>query len=162
MKMFPKLTLSDAQLIMQACERKAEEMGVDMCIAITDDGGNMLQFKRMDNGRVTSIDIAMGKSFTASAARKSTRAYGEISRVDGPAFGINTSNQGRFSIVAGGLPIFVDGQIVGGVGCSSGTPDQDEEVARAGLDAFQASLKSDKLHALHAVRRANASMGCID
>lgn len=137
----PKLTLADAQLIMQACVAKAEEIGVDMDIAITDDSGNLLMFQRMDNARITSIDISMGKSFTASAARKSTREYGEVSVPGKPAFGINTSNQGRFSIVAGGVPIFAGEHIVGGVGCSSGTPDQDEIVSQAGVDAFLASLK---------------------
>lgn len=140
MRMHPKLTLADAQLIMQACVAKAEEIQVDMDIAITDDSGHLLMFQRMDNARITSIDIAQGKSFTASAARKSTRAYGEISVPGKPAFGINTSNQGRFSIVAGGLPLFANTQIVGGVGCSSGTPDQDEEVAQAGVDAFLAHI----------------------
>lgn len=140
MKMTPKLTLNDAQVIMQACVAKAEEIAVDMDIAITDDSGNLLMFQRMDGARITSIDISMGKSFTASAARKSTRAYGEISVPGKPAFGINTSNQGRFSIVAGGLPLFAGEQIVGGVGCSSGTPDQDEVVAQAGVDAFLSQI----------------------
>ncbi|WP_439861946.1 GlcG/HbpS family heme-binding protein [Pseudomonas sp. MBLB4136] len=138
MKMVPRLTLADAQVIMQACVRKAKEIAVDMDIAITDDAGHLLLFQRMDNARITSIDIAMGKSFTASAARKSTRAYGEVSVPGKPAFGINTSNQGRFSIVAGGLPLFLHEQIIGGIGCSSGTPDQDELVAQAGVEAFQA------------------------
>ncbi len=141
MRMMPRLTLQDAQLIMQACVAKAEEINVDMDIAITDDSGNLLMFQRMDNARITSIDISMGKSFTASAARKSTREYGEVSVPGKPAFGINTSNQGRFSIVAGGVPIFAGEHIVGGVGCSSGTPDQDEVVSQAGVDAFLASLK---------------------
>lgn len=139
MKMVPKLTLEDARVILAGAEQKAREIGVDMDIAITDDGGNLLLFQRMDNARVTSIDIAISKSFTASAARKSTRDYGNISQPGGPTFGINTSLQGRFSIVAGGLPLFVDDVIVAGVGCSSGTPDQDEQVAQAGIDAFLAT-----------------------
>lgn len=140
MRMAPKLTLQDAQIIMKACVAKAEEINVDMNIAITDDGGNLVMFQRMDGGRVTSIDISTSKSFTASAARKSTREYGEVSVPGKPAFGINTSNQGRFSIVAGGLPMYFDGEIIGGIGCSSGTPDQDEIVAQAGVDAFAASV----------------------
>jgi uncharacterized protein GlcG (DUF336 family) len=140
MKMLPKITLEDAQIIMQACVAKAEEINVDMNIAITDDGGNLVMFQRMDGGRITSIDISTSKSFTASAARKSTREYGDVSVPGKPAFGINTSHQGRFSIVAGGLPMFADGQIIGGVGCSSGTPDQDEVVAQAGVDAFALSI----------------------
>jgi uncharacterized protein GlcG (DUF336 family) len=141
MKMVPKLTLEDAKIMMQAAEKKAAEIGVDMDIAVTDDGGNLMMFHRMDNARVTSIDIAINKAFTAAAARKSTRAYGEVGKAGGPAFGIHTSNGGRFMIIAGGLPVFWDDQIVGGMGCSSGTPDQDEEVARAGIDALMKSLK---------------------
>lgn len=140
MKTVQKLTLDDARIVMTAAEKKAREIDVDMDIAITDDNGSLLMFHRMDNGRITSIDVAISKAFTAAAARRSTRAYGEISGPGGPAFGIHVSNQGRFMIVAGGLPIFVDNQIVGGVGCSSGSPDQDEVVAQAGVDAFLLSL----------------------
>ena len=140
MKSVPKLTLSDARIIMAAAEQKSREIGVDMDIAITDDSGSLLLFHRMDNARITSIDVAISKAFTAAAARRSTRSYGEVSQSGGPAFGIHVSNQGRFMIVAGGLPIFVDEQIVGGVGCSSGHPDQDEEVAQAGINALLTEL----------------------
>jgi len=139
-KTVPKLTLDDCRIMMDAAEAKATEIGVDMDIAVTDDAGVLLMFHRMDNARITSVDIAISKSFTASAARKSTRDYGKVSQSGDPAFGIHVSNQGRFMIFAGGLPIFVDGHIVGGVGCSSGTPDQDEVVAQAGIDAFMKSL----------------------
>lgn len=140
MKTVPKLTLDDARIIMDAAEKKAREIGVDMDIAITDDAGSLLMFHRMDNARITSIDIAISKSFTAAAARKSTRAYGETSRPGGPSYGIHVSNQGRFMVFAGGLPIFVENQIVGGVGCSSGHPDQDEAVAQAGIDVLLKNL----------------------
>jgi len=140
MKTVPKLTLDDARIIMDAAEKKAREIGVDMDIAITDDAGSLLMFHRMDNARITSIDIAISKSFTAAAARKSTRAYGETSKPGGPSYGIHVSNQGRFMVFAGGLPIFVEDQIVGGVGCSSGHPDQDEAVAQAGIDVLLKNL----------------------
>ena len=139
MKLVPRLTLDDARIIMAAAEEKSREIGVDMDIAITDDSGSLLMFHRMDDARITSIDVAISKAFTAAAARRSTRAYGEVSQPGGPAFGIHVSNQGRFMVVAGGLPIFVEGQIVGGVGCSSGHPDQDEVVAQAGVDALLAA-----------------------
>jgi len=136
MKKVSKLTLDDARVMMAAAEAKSQEIGVDMDIAITDDSGSLLMFHRMDEARITSIEVAISKAFTAAAARRSTRAYGEISGPGGPAFGIHVSHQGRFMVVAGGLPIFVDDQIVGGVGCSSGHPDQDEQVAQAGITAF--------------------------
>ena len=105
MRTVQKLTLDDARVMMTAAEAKAQEIGVDMDIAITDDNGSLLMFHRMDGGRITSIDIAISKAFTGAAARKSTRAYGEVSGPGGPAFGIHVSNQGRFMIVAGGLPV---------------------------------------------------------
>lgn len=140
MKTVPKLTLDDARIMMDAAEAKATEIGQDMDIAITDDAGVLLMFHRMEGGRITSVDIAISKAFTAAAARKSTRDYGKVSQSGDPTFGIHVSNQGRFMIFAGGLPVFVDGEIVGGIGCSSGSPDQDELVAQAGRDAFLASL----------------------
>jgi uncharacterized protein GlcG (DUF336 family) len=139
----PKLTLEDAKIILEGAERKAREIGVPMDIAVVDDGGNLLAFHRMDGAKITSIDIAINKAFTAAGARKATHEYAEIAQPGGPAFGIHVSNHGRFMIFGGGLPIFVDGHIVGGVGCSSGTPEQDRVVAQAGIDAFLASLKRD-------------------
>lgn len=141
MKTVPKLTLEDARVMMAAAEEKSREIGVDMDIAIADDSGSLLMFHRMDNARITSIDIAISKAFTAAAARKSTRAYGETSMPGGPSYGIHVSNQGRFMIVAGGLPVFFNDQIVGGIGCSSGHADQDEVVARAGVDALPGDLE---------------------
>lgn len=138
MKTVPKLTLDDARVMMAAAEAKALEIGVDMVIAITDDNGSLLMFHRMDDARITSIDIAIGKAYTAAAARKSTRAYQQTSQPGGPSYGIHVSNQGRFMIFAGGLPVFYEGRIVGGIGCSSGHADQDEEVAQAGIDALLA------------------------
>jgi len=143
MKTAIKLTLDDARVIMAAAETKSREIGVDMDIAVTDDSGSLLMFHRMDDAKITSIEVAVSKAFTAAAARRSTRAYGEVSGPGGPAFGIHVSHQGRFMIVAGGLPIFVKGQILGGVGCSSGHPDQDEEVAQAGIDALMVSLAKE-------------------
>ena len=140
MKMVPRLTLDDARIMMDAAEAKAREIGVDMDIAITDDGGHLLMFHRMDNARLTSIDIAISKAYTAAAARKSTRAYGQTSQPGGPSYGIHVSNQGRFMIIAGGLPLFFREQIIGAIGCSSGHADQDEVVSQAGVDALMKRL----------------------
>ena len=71
MRTVQKLTLDDARCIMEGAEAKAREISIDMDIAITDDNGSLLMFHRMDNGRITSIDIAISKAFTAAAARRS-------------------------------------------------------------------------------------------
>src|SRR4030067_247905 len=90
-------------------------------------------FYRMDKAKITSIDVAINKAFTAAGARKATHEYAEIAGAGGPAFGIHVSNRGRFMIFGGGLPIFVDGHIVGGIGCSSGSVEEDRIVAHAGI-----------------------------
>ena len=76
MRTVQKLMLVDARAMMAGAEAKAIEIGVDMDIAITDDNGSLLLFQRMDGGRITSIDVAISKAFTAAAARKSPRDYG--------------------------------------------------------------------------------------
>jgi len=140
MIMAPRLTLSDARIVLEGSEAKAKEIGVDMDVAVVDDGGHLLAFIRMDRARVTSIDVAINKAFTAACARRATHEYAAVAGAGGPAFGIHVSNQGRFMIVGGGLPIFIKGTIAGGVGCSSGSPEQDREVAQAGIERLLAAL----------------------
>ena len=131
-----KLTLEGAKIILAASEAKAKEIGVPMSIAIVDEGCNLITFENMDGAKITSIDIAMNKAFTAAGSRKGTHEYAEVASPGKPAFGIHVSNQGRFTIFGGGLPILIKGEVVGGVGCSSGTAEQDREVAQAGLAAL--------------------------
>ncbi|MFT7579493.1 MAG: hypothetical protein ACI9MR_001159 [Myxococcota bacterium] len=136
----PKLSLSDVDVMMAASRVHAASIGVPMDIAVVDEGGHPLAFARMDGARITSIAIAMDKAFTAAGARRSTRDYAQSGAPGGAAFGIHASHGGRFAIFPGGLPIEVDGHVVGGIGCSSGHPDQDEAVAQAGIDALLATL----------------------
>jgi uncharacterized protein GlcG (DUF336 family) len=137
----PKLTLDDVKIILEASEKRAREIGVDMDIAVVDDGGHLLGFLRMDKAKITGIAIAIDKAFTAAGTRKPTAEYVEIGKPGGMAFGIHVSNRGRFTIYGGGVPIFVEEQIAGAVGCSSGSPEQDAEVAQAGIDALLEKLK---------------------
>jgi uncharacterized protein GlcG (DUF336 family) len=139
----PKLTLDDAKVILEGAEKKALEIRVPMDIAVVDDGGNLLAFHRMDGAKITSIDIAINKAFTAAGARRATHEYAAVAQPGQPAFGIHVSNQGRFMIFGGGLPLFIDGHIVGAVGCSSGTVEEDQMVAQAGIDAFLSTLRKD-------------------
>lgn len=135
-----RLDCADARVMIAGARAKAEEIGVPMCIAITDEGGNLIAFERMDGGKVTSTTIAIDKSFTASGAKKATHEYGAASQPGAPTHGIWSAIGGRLMVVGGGLPVFVGGECVGGIGVSSGTPAQDTEVAQAGIDAFLATL----------------------
>jgi uncharacterized protein GlcG (DUF336 family) len=140
MREVSKLELEDVKVILAAAEVEARKIGVDMDIAVVDPGGHLLAFYRMDQAKITSIQIAIDKAFTAAGTRKPTRDYKSVGAPDGPAFGIHVSNQGRFVIFGGGLPILVNGECIGAVGCSSGSPEQDEQVAHAGIKAFLTGL----------------------
>ena len=139
-----RLSIDEAKLMITASENKSDQIGIPMCIAVTDESGNLLAFSRMDGGKVSSISIAIDKAFTASAAKNPTAFYNEMCRPGSPTFGIHTSNQGHFSIIGGGLPVKSGSAIVGGIGASSGTPAQDIEVAEAGLAALEAHWKRSK------------------
>ncbi|GGH37885.1 ATP:cob(I)alamin adenosyltransferase [Cribrihabitans marinus] len=133
-----RLDAADAETLIAGAEAHATRIGVPMCIAITDESGQLIAFRRMDGGKVTSATIAIDKAFTAAAARKATHEYGTASQPGAPAYGIASALGGRLMVVGGGLPVIVDGEVVGGIGVSSGTPDQDRAVAQAGIDTFGA------------------------
>lgn len=135
-----RLDIADARILIAGASAKAQDIGAPMCIAITDESGNLIAFERMDSGKVTSITIAIDKSFTASAAKKATHEYGAASQRGEPAYGIASAIGGRLMVVGGGLPVIVNGEVVGGIGVSSGTATQDQEVAQAGIDAFLGGL----------------------
>ncbi len=136
-----RLSLSDAQILIEGTKVKANKIGVPMCISIVDESGNLIAFDRMDGGKATSITISQDKAFTAAAARKATHEYNEVCVPGSLAFGIHTALGGRLCVVGGGLPIYDDkGVVVGGIGLSSGTPKQDMECAAAGIEYFNNQL----------------------
>ncbi len=135
-----RLSHAEALVLIDGARAKATEIGVPMCIAIVDESGSLIAFERMDGGKITSVTIAQDKAFTAAAARKATHEYNEVCVPGSLAFGIHTEVGGRISTVGGGLPVMVDGEVVGGIGLSSGTPPQDMECAQAGIDHFMSTL----------------------
>jgi uncharacterized protein GlcG (DUF336 family) len=131
-----RLSLSDAAILIDGAVSSSNGIGIPMCIAVTDESGHLIDFKRMDGGKISSISIAIDKAFTAAVARKGTHIYNQLCIPGQPTFGIHITNGGHFSIIGGGLPVFVKGEIVGGIGISSGTAVQDQEVAEATLAYF--------------------------
>ncbi|MFB2704532.1 GlcG/HbpS family heme-binding protein [Marinobacter shengliensis] len=132
-----RLDLEDARLLIKGASEKARDIGVPMCIAVVDESGNLVAFERMDGGKTTSVIIAQDKAFTAAAARKATHEYNAANVPGNLAFGIHAEVGGRLSTVGGGLPVLVNGEVVGGIGLSSGTPQQDMDCAQAGIDYFE-------------------------
>lgn len=137
----PRLSAAEAQSLLDAARRKAEQMGVPQCIAVTDESGNLIAFERMDGGKISSINTAIDKAFTGAAARRGTHIYNQLCIPGEPTFGIHITNSGRFSTIPGGLPVMVDDQVVGGIGISSGTAEQDLECAEAAVAEFLAQLE---------------------
>ena len=132
-----ELTLEGAKAALAAAVACAETMGIRLVIAVADSGGWPMALYRMDGAKLTSVDIAMNKAFTAAGTRKPTHEYSEIGGAGGSAFGIHASNGGRFTIFGGGVPIVVDGQCVGAVGCSGGSAEEDRIAAEAGAEAVR-------------------------
>ncbi|MCH8820042.1 MAG: heme-binding protein [Acidobacteria bacterium] len=129
-----RLSLDEAKILIAGAEGKSREIEVPMCIAVADESGNLVAFTRMDDAKISSISIAIDKAFTGAAARKGTHEYNQLCVPGKPTFGIHVTNQGRFSIIGGGLPILIDGDVVGGIGISAGTAEQDQVVAQGAVD----------------------------
>lgn len=130
------VTLNDARRIIAAAEKKAEQLGQPMNIAIADGGGNLVAHVRMDGAWIGSIDISMNKAYTSRAFDITTKDLAEYSQSGNQFFGIHASNNGRVAIFAGGVPLKRDGKVVGAIGVSGGSGEQDHAVAEAGAAAF--------------------------
>lgn len=131
-----KLTLEMAVDILEKAQSIAEEMGVPpMAFAIVDEAGHLVALHSMDNGRWISSEIAQAKAVTSAAFKTPSGELGERMR-ENPFFvnAISALTRGKFVASKGGLPIMVDGEIVGAIGASGGTGEQDENVIHKALD----------------------------
>ena len=130
------MTMEKAQRIIEAGIAKAKEIRQPMNIAVVDVGANLTAFMRMDGAWLGSIDIAINKAFTARAFDISTLELGQNSQPGGQFFGIHVSNHDRVMIFAGGIPVKMNGEVVGAVGVSGGSGKQDQAVAEAAAAAW--------------------------
>lgn len=126
------VSLEAAKTMVAAAEAEAKKHNWTMAIAIVDASGNLILFHRMDDVQIGSVDIAIEKARTAARLRRPTQALADA---------LKNGNQGVLSIpgivaVAGGVPITVDGKVIGAVGCSGMASDQDATVAQAGVEAL--------------------------
>ncbi len=130
------IRLADAQRVIAAGQKKAAEIGQPMNIAVADGGGNLVAHVRMDDAWIGSVDISIKKAYTSRAFDIATKDLAKHSQSGGQFFGINASNDGRIMIFAGGVPLRRDGKVVGAVGVSGGSGEQDHAVAEAAAAAF--------------------------
>jgi len=126
------ITLEQAERLSEAAKRKAKEIGVAMNIAIVDEGANLVSFHRMDNAWLGSIDISIKKAKTARYFDMNSGELGKLSQPGGPLFNIEHSNGGLITFPGGVVLKDTNGKIIGAIGVSGGSVDQDHEVASAG------------------------------
>jgi uncharacterized protein GlcG (DUF336 family) len=130
------LDLADARRIIAAAERRASELGIPYNIAVADAGGGLVAHVRMDGAWLGSVDIAINKAWTARAFDMPTDDLAQITQSGEQGFGLNTTNNGKVVIFGGGIPIKRDGVVIGAVGASGGSVEQDVAVARAAAAGF--------------------------
>src|SRR5919108_4874050 len=109
------VTLADARRVIAAAEKKAEEIGQPMNIAVVDEGGNLVAHERMAKAWIGSVDISINKAWTARAFDIATKDLAEFSQSGGQFFGIHVSNHGRVMIFAGGIPLRRGNEVVGAI-----------------------------------------------
>ena len=132
----PTITTEAAHRVIAAAEAKAQEIGVPMCIAVADPGGNLKAFSRMDGAALLSTQIAQDKAYTAVGFGMPTHGWHDFIKDDGPLADGAVGGIDRLVIFGGGYPITVDDAIVGALGVSGGHYAPAPQVAEAGLAAL--------------------------
>lgn len=130
------VSLEDAQRVIAAGQAKADEIGSPSNVAFVDAGGNLVSHIRMAHAWVGGVDISIDKAFTARALDLAAEDLAENAHPGEQSYGIKNSNHGRLIIFARGIPLRQDGQVVGAVGVSGGSGEQDQTVAEAAAAAF--------------------------
>lgn len=131
------MNLNLAKELIDAAEKEAASIDVQMVISIVDAGGNLIATHRMDDAWIASLDVAQNKAWTSVALKMPTVDLAEATVQNGELYGLNTTNQGRIVVFGGGYPLEKDGKVVGAVGVSGGAVDQDMQVAQAAVKAFE-------------------------
>ena len=134
-----KMTLELARKIVKAVEEKAKEIGV---IAVSNEGANPVMVECMDDSYIASYDIAVNKAYTSVALKMSTKKLSSLSQPNGELYGIQFTNEGKIVIFGGGVPLISNGRIIGGLGVSGGSEEQDTFLAEYGEKVFDEILKT--------------------
>lgn len=135
-KTYAKSTISyeSAATMVAAAIAKAEELGCKQNVAVVDDGGNLKAFGRMDGAPLLGVEGCQRKAFTSLFGVGTQDLYSAIK--DDQSLVVGLSHFSRATMVGGGLPIVIDGEVIGGIGVGGGTVDEDVACSQAGLDAL--------------------------
>lgn len=135
------LMLGDARWMARLAESKAIEIGVPMVISIVDAAGTAIVLHRMDNALPASVDIAVNKAYTAAVFRMATHELGVEAQPGRALYGVQATHQGRVVIFGGGYPVLRNGAVIGAIGISGGTVEQDMQIASFALQTFLAEAQ---------------------
>ena len=131
------MNLRLAQELSDRVERQAARQGLHIVCAVADEGGNLRLMHSMDDAYIGSVDVAVNKAYTCAAFRMSTRQLSILAAPGGPLYGIQHTNGGRIVIFGGGEPLFLDGRLVGALGVSGGSAEQDTALAAYGASVWK-------------------------
>lgn len=132
-----KMTLETANALIEKVREKAEEMGVRVVVAVADQAGRPVAVQSMDGAYIASFDIALNKSFTSASLKMSTEALSHLSQPGQSLYGIQFTNGGKIVIFGGGEVLEAEGKMIGALGVSGGTAEQDTELAAYGREVFK-------------------------
>ena len=136
-----KMTLQLAKSLIEKIEQKAKEVGVNVVIAVSDQAGRIVAVHSMDDAYIASYDIAVNKTFTAAGLKMSTAELANLAQPGGPLYGIQHTNEGKIVIFGGGEPLKVEDKIIGALGVSGGTAEQDIMLATYGKEVFKEVIR---------------------
>jgi len=137
------VTLDLARKIIHKVEEKAKEMGVKAVVAVADRGGRTIAVECMDDSYIASYDIAVNKAYTCVSLKMSTKKLSTLAQPGQSLYGIQFTNNGKIVIFGGGVPLYnKEGKIIGGLGVSGGSEEQDTLLAKLGGDIFKACIEN--------------------
>jgi ATP:cob(I)alamin adenosyltransferase len=127
-----RINLEDTKKLMRMIEEEAKKRGLNVVIAVCNPEGNPIAVHAMDGSFLASFDVAMKKAYTSVAVKMTTKKLGELAIPGGTFYGIDKADQGRLIIFGGGVPLFIGDIIIGGLGISGGTSQEDASLAEYG------------------------------
>ena len=130
----PNVNLDQARKALAAAIADARKQNLPMAVAVVDTAGQLVAFERMDNTQTASVGVAQDKAVSAAMYRRPTKGFQDVLAAAGPGLRVLTLRNAN--AVEGGLPLFVDGKIIGAIGVSGGTSEQDGVVAKVGVEAL--------------------------
>lgn len=138
-----KVSLSVANALISCVQQEARRLGVNAVVAVSSPEGRPIAVQCMDNSYIASYDIAVNKAFTSVALKMSTAKLKNLAQPGQSLYGIQFTNEGKIVIFGGGVPLYNnEGNIIGGLGVSGGTEEQDTALAQFGGKLFASAFKN--------------------